>query len=244
MTPRYILLAFFSCCLIVKANGQDLLNIKGTIHKKSSPDRVAEVIVSNLRTKAIMTADDLGGFYISAAPGDTLLFKKAAYAPQIFVVTGPNDVIIYLQPAILLKEVNIQEESKKHEINDAINDYRKKGLYFDGRPPISVFSPLGGSLLTGFYELFGKDARDERHFIKLTGEEADRIEVNKRYNSPLIKRVTGVTDDKEIQAFRDMFTPSVQDIREWNDYQLIAYIKKSFDYYKNNKNRPKLPKLY
>ena len=121
MTLRYILLAFFSCCLVVKTNGQNLLNIKGTIHKKSSPDRVAQVLVSNLRTKAIITADDLGGFHISAAPGDTLLFKKAEYAPQIFVVTNLNDVIIYLQPVVLLKEVNIREETKKQEINRSID---------------------------------------------------------------------------------------------------------------------------
>jgi hypothetical protein len=241
MTPRYILLTFFFGSLIVKASGQDLLNIKGTIHKKSSPDRVAEVVVSNLRTKAIMTADDLGDFHISAAPGDTLLFKKAEYAPQIFVVTSPNDIIIYLQPAVLLKEVNIHEETKKQEVADMMNLYRKTGSYYTLTP--SAWSVLN-SPLTGFYELFGREPNRARQFQKHTQEEMEHIEVRKRYSDALIKKITGLSDDKEVQGFTDMFTPSYEDIKTWNDYELINYIKRSYEYYKNNKNRPKLPKLY
>lgn len=243
MYLRSVLISFVCCCLILKVTGQ-VINVKGTIHKKSSPERVAEVIITNLHSKLAAFSDDRGGFHIPALMGDTLLFKKDAYAAQTFVVTGWSDAIIYLQPIVLLKEVNIVEESKTHEINDAINNYRKKGLYFDGRPPVSAFSPLGGSPITGLYELFGKDARNERHFMKITREETDRIAVRRRYTNTLIKNITGLTDDKEVQNFTDMFTPAYEDIKTWNDYELISYIKKSYDYYKDHKNGSHLPTLY
>jgi hypothetical protein len=243
MYLRYILFTLFCSCLTLATSAQQIV-VKGLLFKKASQERMAQVTINNKQANGFAISDDFGRFQITASIGDTLVFNKFDYTTLYYVVYSPAEVVLYLQPIVLLNSVTIKGESKKHEINDVVNDYRKKGLYFDGRPPITAFSPFGGPILTGFYELFGKDARNERHFIKITREETDRLEVNKRYTPALIKHVTGETDDKEIQAFKDMFTPSVSDIREWNDYQLIAYIKKSYDYYKGNKDRPKLPKLY
>jgi hypothetical protein len=240
---RYIFFAVFCSCSALAASAQQII-VKGLLYKKASQERMAQVAISNHQTNGFGMSDNLGRFQISANLGDTLVFNKIGYTTMNFVVYSPTEVVLYLQPVILLNTVTIKAESRKNEINDVINTYRKKGLYFDGRPPISVFSPFGGSPITGFYELFSKDARNERHFIKITREESDRVEVNKRYNASLIKRVTGETDDKEIQYFRDMFTPSFEDIKEWNEYELISYIKRSFEYFKKTQNRPKLPKLY
>ena len=52
--------------------------------------------------------------------------------------------------------------------------------------------------------------------------------------------------DDEIDKFMVAFRPSYENVKEWNDYQLIQYIKKEFAYYQKNKDRPeaKLQKLY
>ena len=71
--------------------------------------------------------------------------------------------------------------------------YRSKGLYFDGRPPLWLFSPFGGSPLTAFYELFSQDARNERHFIKFSKDEMEAIAVDRRYTKALVKQVTNLT---------------------------------------------------
>lgn len=241
MHIRYILLIAFCYCFLFKATGQELYTINGIITKKSSPDRVAQVVVTNLRTKSIMMGDELGSFHTQAAIGDTLLFKKTDYASQIFVISSQADIVIRLQPVILLNQVNIKEETKRQEISDMMKLYKNQGGYYTLKP--TAWSMLN-SPLTGFYELFGKQANRARQFNKHTAEEMEHIEVTKRYNKPLITKVTGLADEKELQRFTDMFTPAYEDIKTWSDYDVVNYIKKSYDYYKNNKNEGKLPALY
>ena len=59
------------------------------------------------------------------------------------------------------------------------------------------------------------------------------------------KSVTKLPDD-EVPKFMQTFTPSFDDLKGWNEYQLIMYIKKSLAYYQKNKDKPqtKLQKLY
>ncbi len=237
---RYTLLLLFCYCFALKVAAQSF-TIRGTVHKKGSPDRVAQVLVTNLSSKDIRMSDDFGVFQIQAKTGDTLKFQKIDYASLIFVAYGASDISIYLQPIILLNEVSIKGQTKKQEVNEMMKMYKSQGSYYTLKP--SVWSMIN-SPLTGFYELFGQGPNRARRFQQHTQEELEHIEVNKRYTAALIKKVTGVTDDKEIDDFRRAFTPAYEDIKQWNDYELINYIKKSYAYYKDNKNGLKLPKLY
>lgn len=211
------------------------LTVHGIFFRKSTAERIAQATVTNMQSGEIMMSDEIGGFSIKAASGDTLLFNKRGYLEQKQVVTGANDIAIYLQPIITLPTVTIKGQSTQQELNDVVNTYRSKGLYFDGRPPLWLFSPFGGSPITGFYELFSQDARNERHFIKFSKEEMEAIEVDRRYNKALVKQVTHLPDD-EVQKFMQQYRPSFEDIKQWNDYDLINHIKKYLAYYKKHKD--------
>jgi len=190
-----------------------------------------------------MMSDELGGFSIKTAVGDTLLFNKTGYAPLKQVVTGPTDIVVYMQPVVVLQGVTIKSESSKQELKDVITTYRSKGLYFDGKPPLSLFSPFGGSPITGFYELFSRDAKNERRFIKFSKEESEAITVDGRYTRSLVKRVTNLSDEDVIK-FMQQYRPSYEDIQAWNDYELIAHIKKYLVYYKLHPDGEPDQKLY
>jgi hypothetical protein len=238
---RYIIFLFFCYCFTIKATAQQLYTIKGTVYKKSSPDRVAQVIVKNLHTNTIMMSDDLGGFHIEGSTGDTVLFKKTDYAAQYMVIANANDVNIYLQPIIMLNQVTIKDQSKKEELNDVLKQYKTVGGYYTLSP--SAWSMIN-SPLTGFYELFSPSVNRARKFTAYSKEELEHQQIAKRYNKGIITKVTGVTDDKELQGFMDAFSPAYEDVKLWSDYDLINYIKKSYAYYKDNRNNLKLPKLY
>jgi hypothetical protein len=238
---RCALLITFLYCFTLQATAQQLFTVKGVVYKKSSPERVAQVLITNLSTQTVRISDELGGFQMPAKTGDTLLFKKIDYAAQIFVVYSMADVNIYLQPVILLNEVSIKEQSKKQEINDMMKLYKNQGGYYTLNP--STWSVIS-SPLTGLYELFGQAPNRARRFQEHTREEVEHIEVGKKYTAALVKKVTGVTDEKEVKAFMDAFTPAYEDIKVWSDYDLVRYIKKSYEYYKKNKGEFKLQKLY
>ena len=187
-----------------------------------------------------MMSDELGGFSIPASKGDTLLFRKTGYTDQKQVVAGPNDIIVYMQPIIVLPQVTIQGQSTRQELNGVMNDYRSKGLYFDGHPPLMAFI---ASPLTAFYELFSADAINERHFAKFSKNEMEAIEVSKRYTPQLVKQVTNLSDE-DVVKFMQQYTPSYEDMRIWNDYELIKHIKHYLEYFKNHKDGVPSESLY
>jgi len=242
MNSRRLLLSFLFSFLAFCALGQELkeFTVRGTIFKKNSPQRLGLVTVTNLRTGTVVYNNDFGEFSIPVRTYDTLFFKKIDYAPQQYVVTSNFDINIYLQPIIMLGTVTIREESKKQEIADAMKSYKNQGGYstLDPNALQVIFSPV-----TGLSELFGSDAKRARRFQKYTRDDAEMIEVNRRFNAGFVKKITGMTDDKEVDLFIMNFRPLYVDIQSWNDYDLIAYVKKSYEWFKVHKGELKLPDL-
>jgi len=183
-----------------------------------------------------MMSDDLGWFSIKAAIGDTLLFKKNGYADQKVAITNANDIPIYMQPVIALAEVRVQGQTTKQELADVMSQYRSQGTFYDGKPPILSFL---SSPLTGIYELFGKTPNEAKRFVKYSKEELEYAEVRRRYTITLVKRVTK-TSDSTAKKFMEYYTPSYEDLKEWNDYELIKRIEKAYDYYDKNKDEEDL----
>ncbi len=239
MRPRYFILLMTFFCFSLKALGQQVFTIHGVTSKNLSGERVSQVLISNLRSKDIMMSDELGWFTIKAAAGDSLLFTKLYYTSQKIVITNGSDLPVYMQPVIQLATVTVQGQSTKQEINEAMADYRKQGTFYDGKPPVLSFL---SSPLTGLYELFGTTPNQAKRFKAFSKEELEYAEIKRRYNLPLVKRVTNAPDSTAAK-FMEYYTPSYEDLKGWNDYQLIKQIKKSFDYYIENKDELDLPHL-
>jgi len=233
MRFRFFILFILCFCFGIKVSAQQIFTVKGVISKKQSAERVPQVLITNLRSKDIMMSDELGYFSINAAIGDTLLFNKKDFTEQKMAVTGKGDVAAYLQPVVVMAEVVIREQSKKKELSEAMSNYKSLGTYYNGKPPLLSFliSPI-----TGLYELFGKTPQEAKRFAVYSKEELEQEEVRRRYNLSLVKQVTNAPDSTAKQ-FMLYYTPSFEDLKEWNDYELIKRIKKSYDYYEKNKDR-------
>jgi hypothetical protein len=242
-TKRLLSTALILYCLPGLAFAQQVLTVKGIVFKKSSSERISQALVTDLKTQTLMMSDELGGFSIKASVGDTLLITRNNYTPQKIVVLGNNDLIVYMQPVIELNQVTIKEKSQKQELNEVMKQYGSQGIYNDGKS--LPFWEFVNSPLTGLYNLFGKTPGQARHFAEFAKGEQEANVVDKRYTKELVKSITKLPDD-ELDKFMVTYRPSYQDMSEWNDYQLIQYIKKEFAYYEKNKNRPeaKLQKLY
>lgn len=240
MNLKHIAITLLLCLPLATYAQRQEMSINGIFYRKSTADRIAQATVTDVQNQVIMMSDELGGFTIKAAKGDTLIFNKTGYTPQKQIVTGPGDLVIYMQPIVVLPQVTIKGESTKQELNDVTNEYRSKGLYFDGKPPWYEFI---ASPLTAFYELFSQDAKNERHFIRFSKMELEAIAVSNRYNKTLVKRVTNLSD-ADVAKFMQQYTPSYEDIQQWNDYDLISHIKKYLVYFNKHKDGIPVQKLY
>src|SRR4051812_1552029 len=107
MRCKFFLIIMVCLGFFLEAKAQDTFVLKGVISRNISVERLAQVLITNLRTKNIMMSDELGWFSISAAIGDTLLFNKTNYTDLKIVIKQKEDMPVYMQPVIVLDQVTI-----------------------------------------------------------------------------------------------------------------------------------------
>lgn len=232
--------AFLCVCSFHPVFAQQELLLKGVIFNRQNGQRVANALLSNKKTKTTVASTDLGWFSIKVNIGDTVMVFKKDYSDYFYVVADQKDVVIQMSPVIQLNEVRIVGETKKQELDEVMRHYRSQGSFYNGKPPAlsMVTSPL-----TGLYELFGKTPKQAKHFQEFSQNEIRELSVDKRFNKNLVKQV-GALKDEQVQPFIDSYRPSFEEISAWNDYDLINYIKKSAQGFKEGKGLPPLKKLY
>lgn len=227
MRSRLVCFALLYNLLSLTVSGQQVFTIRGIVTSKETGDRISQVQVHDLRSNAFMMSDEFGVFSIKAATDDTLQFSKPGYTVRELAIFNSADVVVELQNEIVLKEIVIKDKTIASEQNAAIANYREKGLYFDGSPPLAIFNPISGSPLTGLHELLGKDAANERHFIGFIRDDEQAAYIDNRFTSSLVKSITHLPEN-EITGFMDACRPGYSDLKTWSDYQLQQYIKTAF----------------
>src|SRR4051812_31314398 len=105
MRCKFFFIIIFCLLFLIQASAQQTFVLKGVISRNISVERLAQVLITNLRTKSIMMSDELGWFSIDAAIGDTLLFNKNNYTDLKIVVKEKGDIPVYMQPVIVLDMV-------------------------------------------------------------------------------------------------------------------------------------------
>ncbi|MEO6521739.1 MAG: hypothetical protein ABIN91_08675 [Mucilaginibacter sp.] len=238
--PRYSIptITVILCCfsLFLHAQRQEFM-LKGVVFKAGNiQQRLSKVLVANLNSTGIVTTDDLGIFNIQAAVGDTLLFRQKDYADQKVAVTGQSTAMVFMQTNITLNQVDIKGLTKRQELQGVMKEYNSQGIYSNGKPSVAsaILSPLNG-----LYDLFGSGPKQARRFARFSAADLEQTEVDRRFTKSFIQRITGITDTIKLQAFKQAYRPSYEDIKSWNDYDLINYTKRSYtDFVKNGEKAP------
>jgi hypothetical protein len=93
------------------------------------------------------------------------------------------------------------------------------------------------------YELFGKTPNRAKRFAQFSKGELEQAEVNRRYTVAFVRQITKLQSDTLAQRFMNYYTPTFDDLKGWNDYDLIQHTQKSFEYYNNSGEKDKLELL-
>jgi len=229
--PLFILLMIFTG---VRAQSQKMLN--GVVFQVGTKTRVGEVAVYNKRTGFTNTTNNFGLFDILAKMGDTLEITHSGYQNKELVVSSFNDLIVYLRPTVnQLDEVKITSQSVKQGLKETEAGYRDKGIFYKGKPPLGLLSPLGGSPLTYLYERFSKDGKRARRLSELSARETAYSDVAVRFNNTVIKNIVPIKET-DLEDFKTAYWPDAEQLKKWADYDLHSYIKKSFEEFKKGKD--------
>jgi hypothetical protein len=217
-----VFLAFIFLFLSYQASTQSK-EFRGLIREAGSLAPVLQATVSCESNQRVAYSNGLGQFVIQAVIGDTLKITKPGFMDQFIILSSGNDVIIHLAKAVQLAEVRVTGQSKKEELDEIKKQYRKKGSYFAGKPPVLsyIFSPL-----TAIYELIGKTPGQARRFNNYYSRELEQSEVDRRFSMYRIQPLTAY-QDLDLQNFMSIYRPSFEDLAGWADYDLVKYIRTS-----------------
>lgn len=224
-----ILTSIICIAIVVVASAQQRHVQQGLVLKNASAMRLGSVSVMNKHSGIKVRSNTIGVFSIAAIPGDTLQFTDPNYLSTEFVVTDLSDKIIYLQPVIELAEVVVKGNTLLQEIRETQLGYRKKSVFYTGTPHYYYFflKPM-----TFIYENFKSEVKDARRFNRFARRELMANEINKRFNDSLIKQIVPIKGN-EIDDFRTDYNPTIQQLNSMNDYDLINYIKNSYQDFKS-----------
>ncbi|WP_442794206.1 carboxypeptidase-like regulatory domain-containing protein [Pelobium manganitolerans] len=196
--------------------------LKGLVFERGSNKRLENVFIQN-KTHHTKT-DEWGNFQIEASIGDTLYFSKIGFADFQQVISAKQNLLIYLEASIALDEVKVKGQTKLQEQREVLDEYRAKGVFYNGDPPLLVyiFSPL-----TALRELLSTDANNAKRFSNYAARENAETMVDRHFNKTVIKQSIPIKDE-DLAEFMYYHRPKAEDVKYWTRYDDMAYIKQKY----------------
>lgn len=187
-------------------------------------------------------SNESGRFYIEALPGDTLEFSMLSYVQKILIVPGMStSQEVYMQKRLFeLQGVNVKGRNYTRDSIAMRNEY---GRYFDYKKPgaMDVLKTLPANPITALSYLVPSKARKrkEQFHEQLLYWEKEKF-IDNRYSPELVGRMTKL-QSPELDSFMYRYRPGYQFLNSASDYDLLLYIKQSFEEYKKERVTKKEP---
>ena len=226
---RNILLTLLVCFIaITPIYAQQDFILKGVLMELGNNSRVVGGQLYNKRTTYTTSTNSLGIFEIKASIGDTIQIYQREYSDSTIIVSAATDLIIKLRRSQMLREVNINGIAKKQELTDMKQEYRNKGAFYSGKPPVLsfLFKPL-----TALYETFGRTPKNARRFGRYYETEMQQTLIDGLFNETIIQENTDLKGD-DLENFMINYRPEYEKAQNWARYDAIKYIKEAYKTFK------------
>jgi hypothetical protein len=225
----------------INANAQ---TVTGFIVEKDTRKPVPYIIVSATGTNVF--TNEAGGFSIRISQlTDTIKIKAMGYKPVSIPVTpfsGKLKLIELVPQTIKLGQVNVS--AYKRYLQDSIDNRKQfaKEFAFKGPSLTDMMHPsttnapfafVNIDLISIFKILTKKKSKEYRLQQNMLSMEKDN-HISVRFNRGLVSQVTGLKGDS-LNTFMTDYPPSQFQIDGMSDYNLMLFIKKNYDIFKNRK---------
>lgn len=224
-----ILLFLLQFYLVILTYGQSAQTQQGIIFKTGTSIRLGNLKILNKTNGLTHSSNLYGVFNMPAKTGDTLEISGDGYQTKSIAITDFKAQIIFLEAFVNLPEVVIKGHSHAEDLQAVQKGYRDKGVFYTGRPH---YYYLFLKPMTFIYENFKSEVINARKWKKYEKRETDNLEISKGFNDEVIKQYTPIKDN-ELVDFEWRYKPSVEQVKYWSDYDLIDYIKNSYQKFKS-----------
>ncbi|MEC5148204.1 carboxypeptidase-like regulatory domain-containing protein [Chitinophaga sp. 212800010-3] len=218
------------------------VRLSGMVADQETKTGLPFVSIVNKRTMTGTLSNESGRFYIEALPGDTLEFSMLSYVQKILIVPGMStSQEVYMQKRLFeLQGVNVKGRNYTRDSIAMRNEY---GRYFDYKKPgaMDVLKTLPANPITALSYLVPSKARKrkEQFHEQLLYWEKEKF-IDNRYSPELVGRMTKL-QSPELDSFMYRYRPGYQFLNSASDYDLLLYIKQSFEEYKKERVTKKEP---
>lgn len=213
--------------------------LEGRVIDKKTNKPIPQCHVVNKRTLKGTLTNANGGFELSIAQNDTIVFSNIAYKYLYFIYkdssTVIEDVLVEMEEQnYLLSEVSIfsYELTTNDDREMVVNEPRdpKPDELDDGKIVNANMSNPAEYL----YNLFGSKPRQLRQLAKLKADDAYREKLKENNNREIVTELTGLSRD-DLEAF--MFYCKFTRIRmeTLNDYQFLLSVQRCYTSYVKEK---------
>ena len=218
------------------------VRLSGMVADQDSRTGLPFVSIVNKRTMSGTLSNESGRFYIEGIPGDTLEFSMLSYAPRLVILpmlSSTQDV--YLQKRMFeLQGVNVRGKNYAKDSAALRDEY---GRYFNYHKPgaMDVFKTLPANPITALYYLVTSKTRKrkEQFHEQLLYWEKEKF-IDYRYSPELVGKMTKL-QSPELDSFMYKYRPGYQFLNSASEYDLLLYIKQSFETYQKQKAERKEP---
>jgi len=223
--------------------------VQGIVFDRDSKQRLSRVYIYNTSTSKGFYNNSKGEFTTIASPGDVLVAALQGYRVDTITVGTPNTILFHLKrTSIQLKEVRIQDSLKnpKDQLKETQKEYKDAYTKGDLKEIFNTGGSTGaggaGLSINTLYTLLSKEGRNARQLQKIIERDYHQAMIAYRYDPELVSDVTGLKGN-QLADFMQQYRPTYNFVIEANDYQLIAFIKSSYQKYLENPSVRRLPPL-
>jgi hypothetical protein len=213
---------------------------QGIVFDMDSKQRLTRVYIFNTRTGEGFYNTSKGEFKTTARSGDVLVAALQGYGVDTISIRSESTLLFYLRRnSIQLQEVVVRDSIKTpaEQLKQAQEEYNT--IYSKGAVK-DVFTTGGsnggggaGLSITALYNLLSKEGKNARMLQKIIERDYRDAMIEYRFTKSLVNSVTGLSGVK-LTDFKQQYKPGYYFILEANDYELIQYIKKSYQSYLEN----------
>lgn len=227
-------LCFYLFFCLQHVNAQ--VKVSGMVADGETRAGLPGVTIINKSTRSGTITSESGRFSIDAMPGDSLEFSMLSYhKKELAVPTTSMFINVYLNRRVFgLQEVNVRARDYRSDSAATRDEYRK---YFNYKKPgaMDVLKTLPANPITALTYLVPSKARKRKEHFKeqLVYWENEKF-IDYRYNPEVVERLTKLYGD-ELDTFMLRYRPGYQFVKDATEYDLLLYIKQSFEQYKKEK---------
>ena len=212
------------------------VQVSGMVADGDSRTGLPGVTIINKTTRSGTVTNESGRFLIDAMPGDTLEFSMLSYyLKDIPVPTTSMFINVYLTRSMITLQQQIVKGKDYRRDSAAIRDEYSKYFNYHKPKAMDVLKTLPSNPVTALTYLVPSKARKRKeHFQEQLVYWENEKYIDYRYNPEVVERMTKLSGD-ELDTFMTRYRPGVQFIKEATEYDLLLYIKQSFEQYKKDK---------